>query len=71
MALELRERPGGAGVERRQAVEVQPVALEFRERLGSAGVERGQAIEVQVEQARKWLEDNPSASKCVCLALLQ
>ena len=37
----------------------------------SAAEKNARAIEVQVEQARKWLEDNPSASKCVCLALLQ
>lgn len=37
----------------------------------SAAEKSARAIEVQVEQARKWLEDNPSASKCVCLALLQ
>ncbi len=36
----------------------------------SAAKKDARAIEVQVKQARKWLEDNPSASKCVCMALL-
>ena len=47
MALELRERLGGVGVERGQTVEEQTYALELREHLGGVGVERGQAVELQ------------------------